>query len=258
MIKLQDVHFIRHDRSILSHIELNMRKGEQWIILGKNGSGKTTLLELIAGYQFPSKGTVEVNGYKYTECDVREARKKIGYISQTLLEKLTLRDPVWEVVATGEYGYLRFYEPVPDTVKEKAIHLLESVRIAHLKDHPLGSLSQGERKKVMLARALMNDPEILIMDEPCAGLDLWERENLLSSIEQMQNEQVIQMIYVTHHIEEVMPFFTHVVLVDQGTIAAKGKKEEVLTAELLSSAFQVPLAVEWHEGRPWIKVSSQG
>lgn len=256
MIKLQDVHFMRNDRPILREIELEMKKDEQWIILGKNGSGKTTLLELIAGYQFPSKGIVEVNGFKYTECDVREARKKIGYISQTLLEKLTLRDPVWEVVATGEYGYLRFYEPVPEEVQEKALKLLESVRFSHLKDHALGSLSQGERKKVMLARALMNQPDLLIMDEPCAGLDLWERENLLASIEKMVQQHPMQMIYVTHHIEEVMPVFTHVALIDDGRVAAAGMKERVLTAELLSSAFQVPLVVDWHEGRPWIKVSS--
>lgn len=256
MIKLKDVHFIRNDRPILSDISLELKSGEQWIVLGKNGSGKTTFLELVAGYQFPSKGSIEVNGFRYTECDVREARKRIGYISQTLLEKLTLRDPVLEVVATGEYGYLRFYEPIPSHVEEKAKKMLEQVRLAHLQDHPLGSLSQGERKRLMLARALMSDPTLLILDEPCAGLDLWEREHLLTSIQQMGEQRSIQMIYVTHHIEEVMPFFTHVALIDEGRLVAKGRKEEVLTSDLLTTAFQVPLLVDWYGDRPWIKVKT--
>lgn len=167
MIQLKNVHFIRNDRPILSDISLEMKEGEHWVVLGKNGSGKTTLLELITGYQFPSKGDVVVNGFHYTECDVREARKKIGYISQSLLEKLTLRDPVLEIVATGEYGYLRFYEEVPPEVEEKASQLIDWVGLPHLKNQPIGMLSQGERKKIMLARALMSDPSILIMDEPC-------------------------------------------------------------------------------------------
>ena len=255
MIKFEHVDFIRNDRPILRDISLEIQPSEQWIILGKNGSGKTTLLELIAGYQFPSNGRIEVNGFRYTECDVREARKKIGYISQTLLEKLTLRDPVLEVVATGAFGFLRFYEPIPAAVEEKAKEMLELVRLSHLQDQPLASLSQGERKRMMLARALMSDPTLLILDEPCAGLDLWEREHLLSNIQEMGEQQNIQMIYVTHHIEEVMPLFTHVALIDNGKLVAVGAKKEVLTAERLSSAFQVPLVLDWHQERPWIKVN---
>lgn len=253
MIKLQNVDFVRNHRPILSGIDWHVQEGEQWVILGKNGSGKTTLLELIAGYQFPSKGTVEVLGHRYAQCDVREVRKKIGYISQSLLEKLTLRDPILEVVATGQYGYLRFYEPIPAPVLEKASHMLEQVRLAHLKDQPLGSLSQGERKKAMLARALMNDPSILIMDEPCSGLDLYERERLLESIEPL-TRQKLNLIYVTHHIEEIMPAFTHVLLIDRGIIITKGKKHDVLTAEHLRSAFDVPVQIDWHQDRPWIRV----
>lgn len=252
MIKLQDVQFIRNDRSILSDVDLEMKKGEQWVILGRNGSGKTTILELISGYQFPSKGTIEVNGFTYTKCDVREVRKKIGYISQTLLEKLTLRDPVEEIIATGEYGYLRFYEPIPQDVQERALQMLEWVRLPHLIGQPLGSLSQGERKKILLARALMNDPSILIMDEPCAGLDLFEREQLLENIEQIKHKD-INLIYVTHHIEEIMPSFTHVCLLEQGKILKKGWKEDVLTASNLEEAFHVPIVMEWFNGRPWIK-----
>lgn len=255
MVNLQNIRLVREEKTILDNVSLQMNTGEHWVILGKNGSGKTTLLELLTGYMFPSSGKVEVLGNLYGSCDVREVRKQIGYISQSLMEKLTLRDPLWEVVATGEYAYLRFYEKIPREVADKALELLEYVQLAHLQDHPLGTLSQGERKKAMLARALMSKPAILIMDEPCSGLDLYEREKLLSNINGLSGSGM-QIVYVTHHIEEIVPLFTHVALIEQGRIVSAGKKEEVLTAENLFKAFQVPVAVDWFQGRPWVRVLS--
>lgn len=253
MISLQDIHFVRGKQSILQSVNLHMNEGENWVILGRNGSGKTTLLEILTGYLFPTTGQVQVNGYPYGSCDVREARKSIGYISQSLLEKLTLRDPLWEVVATGEYGILRFYEPVPESLKEKTIKMLEFVGLAHLSDQPLGALSQGERKKAMLARSLMTEPSLMIMDEPCAGLDLYEREHLLKDLKTF-HEQGIQMVYVTHHIEEIVPIFSHVLLLQEGKVIAKGEKETVLTAPYLQAAFDTEIDVKWTHGRPWIRV----
>lgn len=244
---------MREQRHILSDVNLHIGKGEHWVILGKNGSGKTTILEMVTGYLFPSSGTVEVMGNLYGSVDVREVRKKIGYISQSLFEKLNLRDPVWEVVATGEYAYLRFYEQIPDEVIAKAREMLRRVKLGHVQNQPLGTLSQGERKKVMLARALMMNPAILIMDEPCAGLDLYEREKLLADIQAL-GEQNITVVYVTHHIEEIVPLFTHVALLHEGKIVAAGDKRQVLTPENLIAAYQVPISVDWHNGRPWIKV----
>jgi iron complex transport system ATP-binding protein len=253
MIKLSNVSFIREQRTILDHVNLDIRKGEQWVLLGKNGSGKTTLLEMMNGYEFPSSGQVTVLGNLYGTVDVREIRKRIGYISQSLMDKLALRDPVWEVVATGEFAYLRFYEAISGEVIAKANDMLRYVGLEHVKDQPLGTLSQGERKKIMLARALMTNPDILIMDEPCSGLDLYEREKLLANINGL-NQRGITVVYVTHHIEEIMPMFTHVALIDQGKLIAAGDKESVLTEENLNRAFDVQLAVEWFRGRPWIKV----
>jgi len=253
VLSLNNIHFIREERAILSEIELQVHSGEHWVILGKNGSGKTTILELVNGYQFPSRGQVQVLGHTYGQCDVREVRKKIGYISQSLYEKLNPADRVWEVVATGEFAFLRFYEEIPDEVKQKALRMLEEVKLLHLADQSLGSLSQGERKKIMLARSLMTQPSVLIMDEPCSGLDLFERERLLESIDRLR-QQNITVLYVTHHIEEIMPMFTHVALIDEGKIIASGSKEEVLTEANLLKAFQVPVALEWFQGRPWIKV----
>lgn len=253
MIKMEHINFKREDRMILTDVCLHIQKNEHWVILGKNGSGKSTLLEMMNGYLFPSSGRVEVLGNVYGSCDVREVRQHIGYISPSLIDKLTLRDPVWEIVATGEYGFLRFYEHVPHELQEKAVSMLEQVRLEHLKDQPFGLLSQGERKKVLLARALMTSPSILVMDEPCAGLDLFERENLLSDLE-LFKEKNINLVYVTHHIEEIVPVFTHVMLIDDGRIVAAGEKEQVLTPGSIHKAFQVHVNLEWDENRPWIKV----
>ncbi|GIP37305.1 putative ABC transporter ATP-binding protein YlmA [Paenibacillus sp. J31TS4] len=253
MIRLKDIYFRREQRDILTDIQLTVNEGEHWVILGRNGSGKTTILELLNGYQFPSSGTVEVLGKRYGTVDIREARKSIGYISSSLYDKLTPRDPVWEVVATGEYGYLRFYQDIPDETIAKAEAMLARVGLTHVKDQLLGTLSQGERKKILLARALMLDPAILIMDEPCSGLDLFEREKLLNDINNLK-ETGVTVVYVTHHIEEIMPIFTHAALLENGKLVAAGPKTAVLTEENLLQAFQVPVRLEWENGRPWIQV----
>lgn len=257
IIHMQDVSLRREERQILDNVQLHVQEGEHWVILGRNGSGKTTLLELMTGYMFPSQGRIDVLGNRYGQCDVREVRKQIGYISQTLIEKLTLRDPVWEVVATGAYAFLRFYQTIPDEVQNKARQLLEEMDFGKLADQPLGTLSQGERKKVMLARSLMAEPKLLIMDEPCAGLDLYEREKMLAEIDRLRQRNMT-VIYVTHHIEEIMPLFTHVALVRDGRIAAAGPKHDVLTQETIKLTYDIPVDIQWVEGRPWIRVRSGG
>ncbi|MBP3963387.1 ABC transporter ATP-binding protein [Paenibacillus lignilyticus] len=257
MITLQDITFRREERQILDGVNLQINKGEHWVILGRNGCGKTTLLEMMTGYQFPSSGTVDVLGNRFGECDVREVRKQVGYISQSVIEKLTLRDPVWEVVATGEYAYLRFYQTIDEEVRQKALRLLDEVGLLYTADQTLATLSQGERKKVMLARALMSNPKLLIMDEPCAGLDLYEREKLLIDLNRL-SERDITVVYVTHHMEEIIPLFTHVALVQDGRIVAAGPKKDVLSPEWLSRAYDWPVAVEWADDRPWIRALSGG
>lgn len=252
MIQLENIRFIRDSRVILDDVNLTMQSGEHWVLLGRNGSGKTTLLELMNGYLFPSSGKVTVLGHRYGQVDVREVRREIGYMSQSLFEKFALRDPVWEVVAAGKYAFLRVYQMLPDEVVEQADALLKQLDIQHLRDQPLGTLSQGERKKVMLARSLMQDPKLLIMDEPCSGLDLYERERFLADLQKLQDRD-LQMVYVTHHSEEIIPVFTHAALIHQGRVLAAGRKEEILTSELLSKMFDMPVTVDWDKGRPWVK-----
>ncbi|CAM4227661.1 ABC transporter ATP-binding protein [Paenibacillus typhae] len=257
MISLQHLTLRREQSLILDDVSLEMKPGENWVILGRNGSGKTTILEMMTGYLFPSSGSVEVLGYKFGQCDVREVRKEIGYIGPSLMEKLSLSDPVWEVVATGAYAYLRFYQAIPQQVKEQAIKLLEDMNLGGLAYHPFGTLSQGERKKAMLARCLMAEPKLLIMDEPCAGLDLYEREKMLAEVDKLKQRNV-SVVYVTHHVEEIVPLFTHVALIRDGKLAGSGPKEEVLTKEMILATFDIPVDVEWDGGRPWIKIRPGG
>jgi iron complex transport system ATP-binding protein len=168
-----------------------------------------------------------------------------------------LRDPVWEVVATGAFAFLRFYQTIPDEVKTRALNLLDDMGFAKLANHPLGTLSQGERKKVMLARSLMADPKLLIMDEPCAGLDLYEREKMLAEIDRLRQRN-ITVVYVTHHVEEIMPLFTHVALIREGRIAAAGNKHDVLTQDTIKHTYDIPVDIQWDHDRPWIRVRSGG
>ncbi|QSF42623.1 ABC transporter ATP-binding protein [Paenibacillus tianjinensis] len=257
MISLQHLTLRREQSLILDDVSLEMKQGENWVILGRNGSGKTTILEMITGYLFPSSGSVEVLGYKYGQCDLREVRKEIGYIGPSLMEKLSLSDPVWEVVATGAYAYLRFYQAIPQQVQEQAVMLLEEMNLGELAYHPFGTLSQGERKKAMLARCLMANPKLLIMDEPCAGLDLYEREKMLAEIDKLKQRNV-SVVYVTHHVEEIVPLFSHVALIRDGKLAGSGPKEEVLTKDMILATFDIPVDVEWDNGRPWIKIRPGG
>jgi len=257
IIELKNITFFRSERTILQDVSLSMAEGEQWVILGRNGSGKTTLLEMINGYLFPTSGRVRVLGEWYGETDVRDMRKRIGYISQALFEKMSLGDPVWEVVATGAYAFLRFYQQIPAEIKEKALELLEFVGLAKVKEQPLGTLSQGERKKIMLARTLMSEPAVLIMDEPCSGLDLYERERFLANIDTLhRRDPKLLMIYVTHHVEEIMPAFTHCALLEEGRLVKAGEKDSVLRSDALTQAFGVPIRLDWFQGRPWVKVES--
>ncbi|GIQ68245.1 ATP-binding cassette domain-containing protein [Xylanibacillus composti] len=253
MIAFDQVTWKRENRTILQNVTFTMNRGEHWVILGRNGSGKTTMLEMINGYLFPTSGTVQVLGETYGQCDVREVRKRIGYISQSLMDKLALRDPVWEVVASGVHAYLRLYQAVAEETEHRARSLLSELRIGHLADQALGTLSQGERKKVMLARAMMANPELLILDEPCSGLDLYERERFLADL-QLMSDRGAQFLYVTHHIEEIMPLFTHVLLLGSGRIEAAGTKHEVVTSDLIERAYDVHADLEWFNDRPWAKV----
>lgn len=255
VISFRDVSWIRGTQEILSHIHWAINEQEHWCILGLNGSGKTSLLNIVTGYNFPSSGKVTVLGNEFGKTNLPELRKKIGYVSSSLEKFLYImeRETVEKVVVSGKFASFGLYENVADADWEKANSILVTLRLAHLKGKTYNLLSQGERRRVLIARALMSDPQILILDEPCTGLDVFSREEVLHLMNDI-HQRNCHLLYVTHHIEEITDVISHVLLIRDGKIVASGPKREVLTDGLLSEAYKMPVRIHWEENRPWLTI----
>ncbi|MBS4206068.1 ABC transporter ATP-binding protein [Lederbergia citrea] len=255
IVSFKNVSWRRSGQEILSEINWDMEQNERWAILGLNGSGKTSLLNIVNGYYFPSAGEVTVLGNRFGKTSLPELRKEIGYVSSSLERFAQVLDyeTVEEIVVSGKFASFGLYEQVSKTDWEKADALINSFRLDYLKGKPYHLLSQGEKRRVLIARALMSSPRILILDEPCSGLDILSREEVLSLMKEIN----CQLIYVTHHIEELVNEITHVLLLHNGKIVAAGPKEEVVKDDLLSTTFQIPVSVRWEEGRPWLTVNRE-
>lgn len=258
IIALKQVSWRRNGRTILDGISWRVKPGEHWVIIGLNGSGKTSLLNLVTGYEWPSKGEISLLGHPLGRVELRLLRRQIGWVSAALQERYRSQEELSarEVVLSGRFGSIGLWDEVRPEDREEADHLLAQFRIEHRADTPFCLLSSGERQRVLLARAWMAQPQLIILDEPCSGLDIKAREELLATIEELGSRKGPTMIYVTHHIEEVMPCFTHALLLKGGTIVAQGPKGEVLAADKLSATFDLAVTVEWHDGRPWIKTGN--
>ncbi|TVX95345.1 ABC transporter ATP-binding protein [Cohnella terricola] len=254
-IALEDVSWKRDGKTILEHIDWSVAKGEHWALLGLNGSGKTTILNIVNGYIWPSKGKVEVLGEEFGSVDLRELRKKIGWVSTSLQEKLYATDKTQHVVISGKHASIGLYEKPTEEDFEKAATLMKRLSCFHLYDRPYQSCSQGEKQKVLIARALMASPELLILDEATNGLDFLSRESLLASISELaQSPNAPTMLFVTHHIEEILPVFSRSLLIRRGEIFAQGPSREVLTSETLSSFFETGVQVDWKSDRAWLSI----
>ncbi|HZG72238.1 MAG TPA: ATP-binding cassette domain-containing protein, partial [Chondromyces sp.] len=192
--------------------------------------------------------------------NIPELRKSIGWVSSSLDERLQAHpgDTAIEVVLSGKHASIGLYEEITDHDIDLARNLLDNFRMIHLANQAFSSLSQGEKRKTIIARALMASPELLILDEPCNGLDIYSKEELLSTIEHMiQTPEGPTLLYVTHHIEEIIPSVTHALLIDSGDVVAAGSKTSVLTESLLEKAFHIPVSLHWEDERPWIRVRSK-
>ncbi|WP_099300667.1 ABC transporter ATP-binding protein [Bacillus sp. Marseille-P3800] len=255
IVKCSNVTWVREGKSVLSEVNWEMKQGEHWCILGLNGSGKTTLLNLINGYVFPTSGEISVMGKVSGKTNFPELRKKIGYVSSSLDSFLPImqRETVEEIVVSGKFASFGLYEKVSDQDWQTADEILHSLRLLHLRGKTFGVLSQGEQRRVLIGRTLMSTPDMLILDEPCTGLDVRTREEMLSLMGEIK-ARGCHLIYVTHHIEEISPIFTHVLMIKDGKVAALGQKQEVLTSSLLSEVFKLPVDVEWMNDRPWLKI----
>lgn len=255
IVELKDIIWKRDGRTILNHINWKIEKGENWALVGLNGSGKTSLLKIIAGTMWPSKGEVWVLNQRFGNTDLRKLRRSIGWVSNALHEQIHGEEPVLDIVISGKFASFGIYEKVGNEDVDYALQILEQLNIAHFKDCPFFQLSQGEKQKVLIARALMAKPRLLILDEPCNGLDVLARENLLQTIQHMgQNPEGPAIVYVTHHIEEIVPAISNVILLKQGEVLARGKCQDILTSEQLSQCFSTRVDVRWNNNRPWITV----
>ncbi|TNJ61876.1 ABC transporter ATP-binding protein [Paenibacillus hemerocallicola] len=257
VVDVRNVTWKREDKIVLQNMNWQVDSGEHWAILGLNGSGKTTLLNMITGYIWPTEGQVSVLGHEYGTVDLRELRKSIGWVSSSLQERLHMNDRTQHVVLSGKHATIGLYDKPDDGDLERAQSLMKQLGVSHLYDRHYHSCSQGEKQKVLIARALMASPKLLILDEPCNGLDVFSREQLLSSIQNLVAQpDAPNLIYVTHHIEEIIPAFTKALLVRSGQIYRSGPTQEVLTGPYLTDFFQAPVEVEWRYDRAWLRVVS--
>jgi iron complex transport system ATP-binding protein len=251
VLELASVSVVRGTSTLLDDVTWDVAEGERWVVLGPNGAGKTTLLQLASGRMHPTTGIVGILGEVLGAVDVFELRPRIGLASAALAERLPAAENVHDIVVTASYGVVgRWRERYDDLDHERAERLLGALGMNGFTGRTYGTLSEGERKRVQIARALMTDPELMLLDEPAAGLDLGGREDLVRRLAELAADpSAPSLILVTHHVEEIPPGFTHVLLLRQGRVVASGPLGTTLTAESLSETFGLPLVLERHDER---------
>ena len=256
ILHYENVSFVREGRIILKNVNWHVKKGENWALLGLNGSGKSTILGMIPAYTFPTRGEIRVFGNRFGNYVWSEVKKRIGFVSSSLNSFLSTlnREKLKDVVISGKFSSIGIYQEVTEEDRERASQIIEDFRISYVKDKYFSTLSQGEQRRTLLARAFMNEPDLLILDEPCSGLDVSSREYFLSVLEEKAQTENIPFIYVSHQIEEIIPSVTHVALLKDGEIMAQGLKEEILTDRFLTELFGINVRVEWEKDRPWLIV----
>jgi iron complex transport system ATP-binding protein len=250
VISVQDLVVRRGSTQILNGLDWSVKEREHWIIMGANGSGKTTLLSCITGYVTPSRGKLSVLGRQYGKSDWRELRKEVGLVSPRIRHWIEDHQTAVEVVASGRNAELNLWHPPRGTLRQEAIHLLEQVGCQRLADRPWAYLSQGERQRVLIGRALMARYKILILDEPCSELDPVAREKFLEFLTRLaEAERTPNLLLVTHHVEEILPCFGAALVLSDGIALAQGPIENVITTSVLSQALDFPVTVRRQRGR---------
>ena len=251
VLDFAEVSVRRGEAILLDRVSWTVEEDDRWVILGPNGAGKTTLLQVAAAQIHPTSGVAGVLDEVLGAVDVFDLRPRIGLTSAALAERIPRSEKVHDVVVSASYGVVgRWRENYDDLDHERARDLLIEVGVKHLADRTFGTLSEGERKRVQIARALMVDPELLLLDEPAAGLDLGGREDLVSTLSVLAADaDSPATVLVSHHVEEIPPGFTHALLLRDGRVVTQGVLDDVLTRESLSATFGMPLALRHEDGR---------
>ena len=256
VLEVSKLHIYRGDTVILDRVSWRVDRGQHWVIIGANGSGKTSLLSALTGYLTPSNGEMDLLGERFGESNWPELRKRIGLVSSSIRQLMADGEPALHSVASGRYAMIDFCGEPTRADKTKARSILRQIECEYLADRPWLVLSQGERQRVLIGRALMADPKLLILDEPCAGLDPAAREHFLQFLQRLGSRRGSPtLVLVTHHVEEIMPVFTHALILKQGRLLAAGEKRAVLTSRRLGDAFLAKVRLKMVKGRYELKVA---
>jgi iron complex transport system ATP-binding protein len=250
ILSVRDVCVQRSGTHILNDLSWTVERGEHWVILGANGSGKTSLLSALTGYLSPTSGSISVLGQTFGESDWRDLRTHIGLVSSSVRQMLPDHEAALLTVISGKYAMIDYWGRVKSADKAAATRLLRQVEAGHLAERRWEVLSQGERQRILIGRALMAKPRLLILDEPCAGLDPVAREHFLEFLQRLGSRRgAPALIFVTHHVEEIVPAFTHALLLRGGRVLAAGKKARVLNSGNVSETFDATLRLTIRGGR---------
>lgn len=262
LVEVDDASVVRAGQPILKQATWQAYPGQHWVVLGPNGAGKTTLVSLLAGRLFPTRGAVGVVDEELGSVATEELHQRVGFCSSALARAVPADLPVYNTVLAAAYGTIvrTAWQTYEDVDLRRAEDLMAAFGVTHLKERVMGTLSDGERQRVYICRALMADPEVLILDEPAAGVDLGARETLLGALAELSADPRSPLIVlVTHHLEEIPPGFTHALLMDQGQIRYSGPIDQVLTGDNLTAVFGMPLQVGRHaDGRWWAHAARPG
>lgn len=244
ILAFEQVQFVRQQNALLQDINWRIEAGEDWAVLGLNGAGKSLMLNMISGNLWPSSGKLTVLGEVFGETSIPDLTKRIGWVSQSLQERIHREEQAEYIVLSGKFASIGIYQNYSEADMTEAKQLLVSLGAKKLIGKVYQVLSQGEKQIVLIARALMAKPELLILDEPCNGLDLFAREDLLSRIKKMkQTADAPSLLYVTHHTEEILPLLNHVLMIRDGKIFKQGKRAELLNETVLNDFYQRPIAI---------------
>jgi iron complex transport system ATP-binding protein len=263
VLEISNLRIRRGDVTILDGVNWRVDSGQHWAILGANGSGKTSLLSALTGYLMPTSGEIVLLGKKYGKTDWRELRKKIGIVSSSVRQMMADDEPALETVVSGKFAMIDFWGRLSRADKNRAMAILRQIECEYLAQREWRVLSQGERQRILIGRAMMARPQVLILDEPCAGLDPAAREHFLQFLQRLGKGKnagapAPTLVLVTHHVEEIMPVFSRALILKHGKVLAAGEKAKTLTTKNLAQAFGTKLKLSSRMGRYQISVMVKG
>jgi iron complex transport system ATP-binding protein len=253
VVRLENICFRREGRLILRDVSWQIDKGQNWALLGANGSGKTTLLKIITGYEWPTSGKVSVLGNEYGKCLIQDVRKNVGWVSSNISTKIPTNDKAIEIVVSGIEASMGLYREYNNEEYDRAKAAMKMLSAESFAEQRYSLLSQGEQQRVLIARALINEPKLLVLDEPCAGLDPGAKEVFLGDLAKLaEHRDAPGIILVTHHVDEIRQWINNVMIIKNGSKLATGKTTDVLNDNNLSEAFGCACRVTNNTGRYWM------